>query len=173
MRVLDLCCGLGGWGAAFRARGHVVVGVDVVPPADILADVRDFKAREPFDVIVASPPCTEFSREDMPWHRRGIAPDLSVWNSCVRVIQEVSPRYHIIENVRGAVEWIGPCSQIIGPRYLWGNFPLLFGFERRKFFGKTLLGQSPNRARLRSLIPYALSLGACIAIEISLENCGD
>jgi len=55
--VLDLFCGYGGFSQAFRDRGHVTIGVDIVGPADVLADVRrlPFSASFRPDVILASP----------------------------------------------------------------------------------------------------------------------
>lgn len=51
--MLDLCCGLKGASAAMRDRGWEVV-----------------RGRRP-DLVWASPPCTEFSRESMPWTKTG------------------------------------------------------------------------------------------------------
>ena len=64
MMVVDLFCGLGGFSQAFRDRGHRVIGVDIVPPADVLADVRNLPFNEKLraDVVLASPPCDEFTR---------------------------------------------------------------------------------------------------------------
>ena len=53
-RILDLGCG-GMWlTRALRARGFDCVGIDVQPPADIVANVKDHRFSEAaFDVVVA------------------------------------------------------------------------------------------------------------------------
>lgn len=67
MRVLELFAGTQSVGKAFRARGHEVVSLDLdrKTAPDYCCDVRDFDYKNPalgeFDVIWASPPCTEYS----------------------------------------------------------------------------------------------------------------
>lgn len=68
LRVLDLYAGLHGWGAAFAARGHEVISLDIDPKfnctitADILEiDPAVLSLYGPFDIILASPPCEAFS----------------------------------------------------------------------------------------------------------------
>lgn len=67
-RMLELFCGTGSFGAVFRQRGYTVVSLDtdVRWKPDICIDVLewDYKAAYPvgyFNVITASPPCTEYS----------------------------------------------------------------------------------------------------------------
>jgi len=68
MRVLELFAGTGSVGQAFKARGHDVVSLDMDPKsgADIIADVMAWDYMDPqlgeFDVLWASPPCTQYSR---------------------------------------------------------------------------------------------------------------
>ena len=166
MTVLDLFCGLGGFSRAFRDRGHSVIGVDIVPPATILADAKALPLRNfrP-DVILASPPCTEFSREDMPWHRTGNPPDMSLVDAAFKAIKDLAPRWWVIENTRGAVKHFPiPYTHKAGSRYLWTNLPLL-DFDEAKCYGKWRLPPTKDRAWLRSEIPYTLSLGLCRAME--------
>ena len=63
LRVLDLFSGLGGWGAAFRDRGHDVTSIDYEPRfgSSLVLSVMDIKALNGWDVILASPPCECFS----------------------------------------------------------------------------------------------------------------
>ena len=67
MRVLELFSGTGSVGEVFRERGHDVLAVDCDPKtnADEISDILDwdykrFQPRE-FDIIWASPPCTQYS----------------------------------------------------------------------------------------------------------------
>lgn len=131
--AIDLCCGLGGWAAGFLAEGYRVVGYDVVPfpeyPGELV--LRDVRTLDPFEfrgaaVIVASPPCNEFSYRDLPWGRRlGLPPpDVSIFRACEWIGREAG-RPCIIENVRGAQNWVGPACAHLGPFYLWGDVPAL------------------------------------------------
>lgn len=71
MNVLDLFSGRGGWHTAFKERGHNIVTLDSDVDGRFGADFRDdiltigsllkLEKHGPFDVILASPPCTAFS----------------------------------------------------------------------------------------------------------------
>lgn len=173
MLMLDLCSGLGGASQAMRDRGWQVVALDLDPRfgADIAADLRTWSwhGTRP-DLIWLSDPCTEFSRESMPWCRTGAAPDLSIVQAGLRIIREAAPRYWVRENVRGSLPWVRPFlgapREHHGPFFLWGNFPPL---------GKPLLDKrnkesmsSAWRAE-RAKVPYALSEALACVIESQLE----
>ena len=74
--VIDLCAGRGGWTTGFLAEGYRAYGFDIerhagYPGELVLQDIRTIDGRR-FSraaVIVASPPCPEFSRWDQPWTR--------------------------------------------------------------------------------------------------------
>src|SRR5438445_293570 len=125
MRVLDLCCGLGGW----VVSGHRFIGVDVrrfpYPGELILADVRNFDGRrfQSFDLIVASPPCNEFTQAKR-FHGITIDPDLSIVRACFRIAKESGVPI-VLENVRDARRWLGPSVCHRGSFYLWGDVPIL------------------------------------------------
>jgi hypothetical protein len=78
--VIDLFCGLGGWADGFLAGGYDVVGFDIerhdygsggYPGQLVIQDVLTLHGSQFRDatVIVASPPCTEYSYMAMPWSR--------------------------------------------------------------------------------------------------------
>jgi hypothetical protein len=155
---LDLCCGTKSAGYGFRSLGWDYIGLDndAELEPDILADVRDFNwvgDRHP-DFIWASPPCTEFSQNSMPWLHHS-PPDLSIYEACCRIINEVRPMYYCIENVRGAVPYFRGTPQVIDPYYLWTNLPPLPRFSLRA-------GWKPKSIRghglVRAIIPRELSM---------------
>src|ERR1017187_10484574 len=78
--AIDLYCGLGGWSEGLLAEGYRVVGFDIerhvygdqqYPAQLVLQDVLTLHGAQLRDaaIIVASPPCQEFSYMAMPWKR--------------------------------------------------------------------------------------------------------
>jgi len=167
MKILDLCAGLGGWSRSFRERGHIIHTLDIDERFNptFCASIIGWHPSEHYDVILASPPCTEFSKAGMPWYH-DINPDMTLLQETIRIIDESNPQYWVIENVRGAVpyftEIIGKPKARFGSRYLWGNFPILWAPH---IYGKWKLAPSANRAALRAEIPLPLSRAMCHAIE--------
>jgi len=168
--MLDLCSGLGGASQAMIDRGWNVIRIDNNPDfnPDIIADVRNWSWNgvRP-DLVWASPPCTEFSRNSMPWFIKQ-EPDMSIVRACIRIIKQSEPIYWVIENVRGAVPYfeniIGRPRMIVGPYFLWGNFPLFFPIKvkkKQRFSGRNIKKQSALRAK----IPYEISLALAIHVE--------
>lgn len=167
--MLDLCAGLGGASQAMRDRGWDVVTLDNDPRfgCDITADLSTWHYHGPRpDLVWISPPCTEFARESMPWCRTGALPDMTLIAAARRIVVEIGPRYWILENVRGAVPYLGPAREIHGPFFLWGYFPSL---------GRPLLRMRPKESYSsdqraeRAMIPRALSEAVAAAIECQPE----
>lgn len=151
----DLFSGLGGWSEAFLAEGYRCVGFDIeaheygdhkYPGELVLRDVRSIHGSELKDatVIVASPPCQEYSYMAMPWSkakakRAAILADKSgaalarlnqLFSECFRIQREaIEAAGHfipmVVENVRGAQEWVGRARWNYGSFYLWGDVPAL------------------------------------------------
>src|SRR4029077_15000702 len=79
--AVDLFCGLGGWSEGLLAEGYEVIGFDIERhdygegrcyPAQLVAqDVLPLPGNQFKDaaLIVASPPCQEYSYMAMPWSR--------------------------------------------------------------------------------------------------------
>lgn len=164
--MLDLFSGLGGASSAFRERGWDVVTVDNDPAFNCTytADLAHWTyTGPPVDLVWASPPCTEFSRESMPWCRTGVAPSLDLVNAARRIISEVRPTWWVLENVRGARPYLEPLlgtPRIYGPFFLWGTFP---DFRCRvRYFKERLSGT--QRAE-RACVPRKLSAALARACE--------
>lgn len=160
--AVDLFCGLGGWTDALLAEGWRVVGFDLERHVYgehyyrcqlVLQDVLTLHGSQFRDaeLIVASPPCQEFSYMAMPWTRskqiaaalRGHEPFpdgyrgsrtpaelTALFDACFRLQREASDaagRYIplIVENVRGAQRWVGRARWSFGSFFLWGDVPAL------------------------------------------------
>jgi hypothetical protein len=182
-KVLDLFCGKKGWSKPFSDRGHNVVSVDIEPKFEpsVRADINllppfYFNFLGPFDIVLASPPCTEFTKASLPssWvsvKKYGCNPDTTLLQRTIDIIAELKPQCWVIENVRGAIPYFepflgGPVKKI-GSRYLWGQFPM---FDSSPKYGKWKLPPSQERPSLRSLIPYSISLALCLACETFTEK---
>ena len=170
MKIIDLYCGLGGWARGLIDAGHEVTGYDIMdfsqeyPGEFIQADLMAFSGFTEADVVVASPPCTEFSKASMPktWACNRKEPDiataLALFHRAEEIIQTVEPQWWVIENVRGAVKFVGEAKEHFGSRYLWGKFPQ-FQVDGGDLYGKWRLPPSPSRGALRSVIPYSIARG--------------
>lgn len=146
--AVDLCCGLGGWTEGLLAEGYDVVGFDVerhvygserYPAQLVLQDILTIDGRQfrgKISLIVASPPCQEYSYMAMPWSRgKAIAADYragrrdvkkltALFDACVRIGREAECPT-VIENVRGAQPWIGRARAKYGSFFFWGDVPAL------------------------------------------------
>ena len=157
--AIDLFCGLGGWTEGLLAEGYRVVGFDVerhvygearYPAQLVLQDVLTIHGAQFKDaaLIVASPPCQEFSYMAMPWtrakqiaqeYRSGVrdrAQLTALFDACFRIQREAceAAGRHIplvVENVRGAQKWVGRARWHYGSFYLWGNVPALMPITMR------------------------------------------
>jgi hypothetical protein len=158
--AVDLFCGLGGWAEGFLAEGYDVIGFDIerrdygtggYPGQLVLQDVLTLDGRQfsKAAVIVASPPCTEYSSMAQPWSRakqiarvlRGDKPPCGccvysfpypyagsrtteelnlLFNACFRIASEAGVPL-VVENVKGAEPWVGLAKAHFGSFYLWGD----------------------------------------------------
>lgn len=160
--AIDLCCGLGGWTEGLLAEGYRVRGYDIeehvygderYPAELVIRDVLSLHGSEVADaaLIVASPPCQEYSYMAMPWSlakakaariradETGAALERlnAIFNACFRIQREASAAAgrHIpmlVENVRGAQPWVGPAAWNYGSYYLWGDVPALMPSPRSR-----------------------------------------
>jgi hypothetical protein len=153
---------LGGWTEGLLAEGWRVRGYDIeaheygderYPAELVIRNVLEMHGSEIADaeLIVASPPCTEYSYMAMPWSRakqiaralrgedefpepyrgsRTIAELNAIFDACFRLQREASEAAgrHIpmvVENVKGAQPWVGRAAWSFGSFYLWGDVPAL------------------------------------------------
>jgi hypothetical protein len=156
--AVDLCSGLGGWAEGLEAEGYDVIRVDIEdmfaatgtpkPPGCLLMlqDIQTIHGSQfkGVDLIVASPPCQEYSYMAMPWSlakakAAAIRADATgaelvrltaLFNACFRIQREAceaAGRYipMLVENVRGAQPWVGRARWNCGSMYFWGDVPAL------------------------------------------------
>jgi hypothetical protein len=102
-------------------------------------------------LIVASPPCQEYSYMAMPWKlakakAAAIRADTSgqmladlnrLFDACFRIQAQASlaAGRHVpmvVENVRGAQPWVGRARWNFGSYYLWGDVPALMPFTANR-----------------------------------------
>lgn len=110
----------------------------------VLQDVLTLKGSQFKDahLICASPPCQFFSYTAMPWTKAKdlaaavrldpveLERRLALFNACFRIQREASEaagRYvpMVVENVRGAIPWVGRSKYHYGSYHLWGDVPAL------------------------------------------------
>ncbi len=177
MIAIDLCCGSGGWATGLLAEGWQVFGFDIRPqplyPAPMaIQDVRTLDGAQlrHASLIVAGPPCEEFSRHDQPWTRKRNPPppDLSIVQACRRIAAEAGCPL-ILENVRGAQKFIGRSNFRLQGIHLWGQMPALmpeFQMPRQK-------QSMSSTARLeRARVPFELAayIGRCFRTSPACER---
>jgi len=148
-----LFCGLGGWTNGLLSENYYVVGFDIerhdygtggYPAQLVLQSVLTLHGKQFRDaaLIVASPPCQEFSYMAMPWSRakaiaaeyragvRDVKKLTALFDACFRIQREaIEAAGHfipmVVENVRGAQKWVGRSRWNYGSYHLWGDVPAL------------------------------------------------
>lgn len=159
--VIELFAGLFGWGEGFIAEGYQTLGFDIVnmfkvvgiernPEFNlVIQDVLTIHGSQFKDatLIVASPPCQEFSYMAMPWSlAKQKERDLlegrddpkrltALFDACFRIQREAieAAGHHIpliVENVRGAQKWVGRSRFNYGSFHLWGDVPALMPISK-------------------------------------------
>jgi len=147
-RMLDLFAGLGGFSQAFVASDRWdVTTVEIEPEfePDICADVFELRPSDfdrEFDVVLASPPCTQFSIAASRFYRfehgepqtDDAADALALVHHTVGLIRGLAPAYWALENPVGKLRhvWRRPDATLTQCQYgrhlrkptdLWGDLP--------------------------------------------------
>ena len=199
MKVLDLFCGLGGWTKGFKDifPNAEYYGIDITklnyPEHFIQADILDWIPDQHYDIVLASPPCTEFSiAKKWGWGTQDERIGLDLIFRTFWLIQEIKPKYYVIENVKGLTEFLPKPTDIIKynrhkdgkTAYLWSNIGSI-GFlesminyrsqssKKNKKYMKLHPNYKPNKRKIstcktqpeRALIPLALSHAVAKKIE--------
>lgn len=177
---VDLYAGLGGWAEGFLAEDYDVVGFDNhrheywmplrklvrYPGQLVIQDVLTLHGSQFRNaaVIVASPPCQNYSYLAMPWSKspdwwrpdgdgweqvaspaakelrrkwEAEGPDNRLFDACFRIQREASEAAGrhiplIVENVRGAIPWVGRSVWNFGSFHLWGDVPALMPINLKR-----------------------------------------
>lgn len=177
--AIDLFTGLHGWASGLVDVGYRVVGYDIEDMCAsvgaerpehvelVIQDVLSLNGAQFKDaaLIVASPPCQEYSYMAMPWSlakakAAAIRADTTgaelerlnrLFNACFRIQKEASIAAcrHIpmvVENVRGAIPWVGRSRWNFGSFHLWGDVPALMPAARalKNGSGGSWFGTNPD-----------------------------
>jgi hypothetical protein len=104
MRILELFCGTKSFSKVAELRGHQVTTLDWDKKfsPDICIDILDIKDIDSFfwdkyDVVWASPPCTEYSKAKSQGKRQISYANLIVQRT-LQIIKKINPKFWIIEN---------------------------------------------------------------------------
>jgi|TARA_R100000482_G_scaffold123216_2_gene72681 hypothetical protein len=195
-KILDLYSGLGGWSEAFARSGNwEIMRIENNPllsevPNTQVYDVLKFRdelkqmildgyAPESPELIVASPPCVEFSNgwsSPKSTYRRengtleGYEPNMELMQAVIDIVAMLQPRYWLIENVVGATRYFNPIlgepTQIIGHYVLWGNFPhIIYDANTLPMKKDKDKRHHPLRANIMAQIPLCLSNALLNSVE--------
>ena len=148
---------------------------------------------EGWDVVVASPPCTEFSRLKTLYghgsNRKAPAdPEkgMELVKEAKRIIDEAQPKFWLIENVGGATSYFKPLLGeprfVRRPFYLWGEFPRFLLDERdyrkpgmqhydKKGPGHVKFNPMISWLRARIPLPLSISLAKAVVSTYKSEEC--
>ncbi len=166
--AIDLFCGLGGWTDGLLAEGYDVIGFDITQHVY-------GEHRYPGSLVVQR--CQEYSYMAMPWTKAkakaaAIRADKTgealeklnrLFNATFRIQREAceAAGRHIpmiVENVRGAIPWVGRSRWNFGSFHLWGDVPALMPpIYRGKARLKTTTGEqwNVNRSNFTGTKPWA------------------
>lgn len=200
LKVVDLFCGLGGWSAAFKERGHDVVTLDnnkrfnaTIRKNILDVTVDDFPFRP--DIVLASPPCEGFTRLryafnwDSEDRRKPISVKaklgIKMLEKALALISELKPRYFIIENPVGRMRYMD-CIALLErrtvtycqygskaqkPTDLWGMFPESLRLRPRCHENDPCHQSSRGRLKGAVVSMHSAAERAVVPYELSMAVC--
>lgn len=173
--------GLGGFSEAFLRSGHDVVRLDNNPMMIDIENTRIYDVLQVlqddthalmwgnFDVILASPPCIDFSnaysapRPSFERTGRTWFPDLDCLASAIRFDEILKPDWFIVENVAGSRKYfkpyIGTPLSVAGPFVFYGRCPTII-LPLDYYHSKADVDPGPRnplRSNIRAKIPFVVS----------------
>jgi len=191
MKALDLFCGLGGWSDGLVMEGFEVLGVEINPKIAelykhpcLIADVRELNGRmfKTFDLIVGSPPCRDFSVAGYFGKKYWKIPPnpekgMSLVNAFLRIIEEVEPKFWLMENVPRLEIFLEEKPNCIAKltkymqRAFWGNFPqFLIPMDTAKPRIQDFQGKLRKWKRAKIPLPVARALGKAVRTRLGVEE---
>ena len=195
MKMLDVCCGMGGVSEGFTLEGFSVTGIDIEDAPNklgykfpfIQADIRSLNGKDfrGYDVIWGSTPCRNFTK--LPDHGNRKDGVLFKWkvpknpeaglelvNAFLRFVEGAQPKFWILENVSGLANYLDLKPRAIdsqikgGKRHVfYGNFPSLLIPQCEAM--QTELVQGKLRSWIRAKIPLSCSRAFAKACRETLE----
>lgn len=198
-RVLDLFSGLGGFSQAFEDSDRwAVTTVDIEDrfDPDVCADVfglRPSDFGDGFSVVLASPPCTEFSSaQNLNGEHEPDGDAIALAFHAAGLCRGLKPAFWFLENPRGRLRsYLGPPEEMVTycqygerrmkPTDLWGEHPRHFTGRRCAYGDDCHInhrsGSNAQRDKLgydtaakRSKVPYELSDAIRKACEAALDG---
>jgi hypothetical protein len=144
LHCLDLFCGLGGFSQAFADADRwqvTTVDIEAEFAPDIQADVLELRPSDfdvEYDVVLASPPCKEFSpAQNLNGAHTPAGDAVALAFHTVGLIRGLDPQFWLLENPRGQLRsFLGrPTATVtycqygeahMKPTDLWGEHPAGF-----------------------------------------------
>jgi len=139
MKLVDLCCGCGGLSLGMFMSNHQVISAFDNDPAAVdnynlniahharLANLNELSADDlpDCDGIIGGPPCQPFSnghRNEIT--RKGPSDERNALPDFVRLVVEKRPRFFLIENVPGLLQYPAFVAEQLGRLFQAGYFPV-------------------------------------------------
>jgi len=145
LKVIDLCCGAGGFSEGFRQSGfEIILGVDIWGDAlesfrrnqkcDVLEiDITTLNYLPKCDVLIGSPPCQSFSIQKYA-KKDNKKPDVSIFGKFNDLLEICNAKFWVWENTPLAVKHVDLPYNILNAcdygvkqrrkRVFFGNYPL-------------------------------------------------